>query len=177
LIAEAFPDLKRATHVHAVATLRVAIRESIDTFILLREPIQAVSSYLLLHQFDTDDYGRIDSALLDYIDYYSFVEERLCHFDIVPFESVTERPTSFLRYISERLSVELNPAYENVSSIVKSANTEFEREESKWSAHNTTMQNAFKAMRKKEYYPSVRKSGHFDPALRIYSILLNSSKI
>lgn len=84
-------SLNIAHHTHAIASLKVALRRKIPTIIIIRNPLDAVSSRL--SRFDVD----VTTSLLEYLWFYRFVYRHREDLTIYTFEAFTKDTTNTVK--------------------------------------------------------------------------------
>jgi hypothetical protein len=67
-VREAWPDLSVASHRHCVAAVKRALNLKVPTIILIREPQEAISSYVVRFKVP------VDRAIREYCDFYGWVD-------------------------------------------------------------------------------------------------------
>lgn len=87
------PDLRIAHHCHSVANLAIALSYGVPAVCLIREPTDAIASRLA--RFG----GDVQSAVVEYIDFYRFAVRHRDRLTIVTFDEVTREPMTFLTRI------------------------------------------------------------------------------
>lgn len=97
-------------HLHAIAPIKISLKQNIPSFILIRDPQEAITSYYLkifaLKRKDIPN--QIDLTLLkqlarQYCIYYEYVklnENKIC---IINFEDLIENPNNFVDIINKRV--------------------------------------------------------------------------
>ena len=94
LLQQLKPGIRIASHAHAVATLKIARKKGVKTIVLVRNPLDAVSSNVVRSQ-PSNAKQQIKNArrlLADYIDYYRYVKDHQDRCRILHFETVTKTP-------------------------------------------------------------------------------------
>lgn len=112
LVKNIFPDIGLVHHLHAIAPVKIALLKNISTFVLIREPLEAISSNYLKHYASR---GRgipceIDSKclkwlLVDYVDYYDFIIKNVDALQIINFSDVKENFTTAIKLINNRFDM------------------------------------------------------------------------
>jgi hypothetical protein len=110
LIKKVWPNLETVHHFHAVAAIKIALRRNIPTFILVRDPLNAVASnYLKYHVLKNreipsrPDVGLLNRFTSDYIAYYRYVERNRDALTVVPFGKLVQVPESVMMQINDVL--------------------------------------------------------------------------
>lgn len=112
LISKIWPDMHIVHHFHAIAAVKIALANNIPTFILLRDPLNAISSWYLKelsmqnrsfkpseinHQF-------LKSLVIDYYHYYKWISNNLIGISIIKFEALINEPASVMLDINNSLN-------------------------------------------------------------------------
>lgn len=103
LVEEIFPDLNIITHIHTVASLKMALKYNVKIVLLLRSPLSTTSSMLM--KFSYKKHGEV---LYDYIKYHEFVYENIEHLRIFRFEDVIKCPLGLISYIRSTFNVDIS---------------------------------------------------------------------
>lgn len=100
-------ELESVHHLHCVAAIKIALRKNILTYILLRNPLDAIASNYLKHfaskinGLPTDiDIKVLNDKTKDYVNYYSFVSKKRKRLNIIEFEYLIEKPKDVITLIS-----------------------------------------------------------------------------
>ena len=101
LIVTLFPDKKILSHLHKIAPIKIMLKREVPTFILIRSPLEAVTSNYLKHFSKTGLPSKIDENILqmrlkDWIIYYSYVKNNLSRLNLVPFEDLISYDNSIM---------------------------------------------------------------------------------
>lgn len=94
ILRHIFPDLNMVHHLHKVAPIKIALKKRIPTYILVRDPSEAISSnYLKKFAPSGVIPEELDVKLLsimvnDYYDYYSFVLNNIDKLNIIYFNNL-----------------------------------------------------------------------------------------
>lgn len=78
-----FPDVNFAHHTHSLATIKIAKRRNLPTVILIRKPLDVISSRAV--RFGDD----IDLSLKEFIYFYNYIKKNSNIFFVITFEEVT----------------------------------------------------------------------------------------
>lgn len=101
------PHLKIASHLHSIAHIRSAIRQSIPVVLLLRPPREAVTSEYI-NRFGRDSPMSIPKLLHRYKHFYSQATFYAKDVTISPFECTTEHPELVTTTLCKQSEIELN---------------------------------------------------------------------
>jgi len=119
IIHSSFPDLKISTHIHTIASLKLALQWCTPTIVLIREPFGACASWVV-KQFERSTKRIVSRGLDDYVEYYSFVNAHKDTFKIVSFDDVISTPDYIVRVVDELLGFDL--AEETILEIAGKGN-------------------------------------------------------
>jgi hypothetical protein len=99
LLHAAAPGQERrvSSHVHVPAAIRVALRLGVPTVVLIRDPLEALTSLLVMRRAAEGDQRAADSLLSYYNTYYQYVEAKREQLEVVDFQTVVDQPAQFLR--------------------------------------------------------------------------------
>ena len=108
LIKTLWPDLPIVHHFHAIAPIKIALKNKIPVFILVRDPMNAITSwYLKKLTFKGLDFNscNIDVSILnslaaEYHVYYHWVLEHRARLELIPFEVLVRNQDSVLKRIN-----------------------------------------------------------------------------
>lgn len=111
VVRMSFPNAKFIHHFHNVAALKVAKKQGLPRFVLLRDPKQAVSSLLLLHEelrekfrfypaFMRSDVFRIDLYLRRYRTFYRYISGDRSAV-IISSQKLFENPSDLIKRFSQ----------------------------------------------------------------------------
>ena len=95
------PDIQVAHHTHSLANVRQALKKSIPVVVLIRHPLEAVSSRI--SRFS--DNSLADQILKEYIDYYQYILKYQAAMIIIPFETLVGNLSTVVTTISERSNI------------------------------------------------------------------------
>ena len=109
LILYSHPALRIAHHTHAIASLKLSLKYNVPTVIIIRNPLDAVSSRVV--RYDSD----LEESISEYIDFYEFIIERIACFRIISFEDVINETSAVLKKITEETGFQFE--YDNLEQI------------------------------------------------------------
>jgi len=101
LIRRLFPTLAVASHLHSIATLKVALEESVPTVVLIRDPGDAIPSSSLKKGGSRFGLSPIRISEIEYVAYYRFVARHLDDLNVILFDRLVADPTRFVRLVEE----------------------------------------------------------------------------
>lgn len=94
-----FPQLEICSHIHAVASLKMALAMRVPIIVLLRRPSEAISSMAVKFGVGGSETGWLRCAAREYEEYYRFVEDNLSRIQVLPFEHGVEQPSRLVRAV------------------------------------------------------------------------------
>ena len=120
------PDLRVTSHGHVIATLKTAKKFGVKTVVLIRRPLDAVSSKVVqsLGDVSMDIAQSTKNALRDYIDHYRYVKKYAAHWKVLDFQMVTKSPSEFANLIAAigvmepKNAAAVKQAYEDVMATM-----------------------------------------------------------
>ncbi len=97
-------ELKLYHHGHAPATITIALKRNIPVVIVIRDPLDAISSVVL--RFNTG----VQSSILSYISFYKFIYKTIQHRSLLllDFSGLTENTDSALKRIRHFTGIDFN---------------------------------------------------------------------
>lgn len=105
----AMSDTFLAHHTHSIGNVRLAVDEGVETWILIRHPLSAISSMVVRRSRRKE--ASIDQniyyGLSKYTRFYGYVRSRSSRLNLVKFETVTQRPEEFLRKVEKGVTPEI----------------------------------------------------------------------
>jgi hypothetical protein len=88
-----------STHHHVQATIRMALAARVPTVVLVRHPLEAIASRLVMLRASTEDVARADELLRYYGEYYRYVERVRERLTLANFRMVIDHPERFLELV------------------------------------------------------------------------------
>lgn len=173
LIKNTFPKLSFAHHLHSKSGLKIALSYNLKSFILIREPKEAVSSYLFM-KVNEDNFSSIDNLIdrliISYINYYLLVKEELDSLRILKFESCINDQVLTIKSIAEEIGMDVyndNFYHEKLKKV----QAKMEDKEQKKNSHASSLPDKERNNFKKKFKKRVTKSPHYIQADNLYSEL------
>jgi hypothetical protein len=132
LISNLWPDLNVVHHFHAVAPIKISLKRNIPVFILLRDPLNAITSWYLKELSMNDrrfDETNINLSLLeklakDYLDYYQWVEQNEGSVTLIHFNQLILRPDLIMLAVNDLLEGQKKLSNEVLLSKVEAIRNE-----------------------------------------------------
>lgn len=115
-------DVRCVHHTHASATLKMARRFDTPPVVLVRDPLDAVTSNLIRSQ------GSLAYLEGHYEQYYDYVRDHADEVTVVPFETVTQDPVGFLEVVERETGLPpADPTQEQVAEANEAVQAHLER--------------------------------------------------
>lgn len=89
-----YPELKFSHHLHTKAALALATARKITSIIVFREPLEAISSYVVMQSFykkgSLEDVDFIRNLVIEYNEYYRFAIKKSDNLTILEFKDIID---------------------------------------------------------------------------------------
>lgn len=114
LLCHFFPEKSAVHHLHKLAPLKMALNRNIPSFILVRDPMECISSNYLKHYSQKGGLPEsINTKLLelmvdDYYRYYKYVQKEQENIDVVLFDDLIKNTEQVILQIAEVINVDLS---------------------------------------------------------------------
>lgn len=171
LVEYAAPDLRTSTHIHAIASLRLALAHSVPTLVLFRDPLSAVASGLVRAGVPAGAPGPTARWLSDYIVYHRFVIEHLDRIHLLPFEFATQRPDVLLRTVEALCPGSLRVKPEEGEAASRQVLEQMRERNISRDASRSSVPNAEKAARKEAQREAIRRWPSYPEAAALYDAM------
>jgi len=119
LVHTTCPDLKINHHLHSPVIIKKAVRDEIPIFILIRDPEDAVTSEYIRLKYSEERTPDVKWLINRYIKYYNIVKGYVEDVFTVSFETVTQNPVEYLKYIFSKLGLNNERDYLEVVNETK----------------------------------------------------------
>ena len=96
VLSRVFPSVSMVTHVHAIASIKLARKHEIPTIVLVRDPQDAIASWALRSSPTRWRSDTLLSAALEYTAYHRFVLDMIDELFVLRFSQLTETPSVLL---------------------------------------------------------------------------------
>lgn len=155
-----------STHIHAPASIRVALRASVPTLVLIRDPLDAVASAMVKRRASLVDTETAEEFLFYYWSYYTFVRARRDRLALMDYLTVTREPVELLQAVKQispgiDLEPNLHVVVDEVEELMKTRNRIRPVEE-------RSIPDPEKERRKLDLRDRIRTRPSFEPALQLY---------
>lgn len=105
------PDVKTGHHTHCIANIKIAFKKKVPVYILIRNPIEALSSFILRMIWIKKRGSFIKYSyygITDYKYFYKFVLDNLDKVEIICFNEIIKNPKQILEKIVKKLNLNLD---------------------------------------------------------------------
>ncbi len=105
LIERLMPELRVSSHLHVLASLRIALRHGVPTVVLFRDPADALASWMIKSRTEggVGPHGA-GRYVREYTAYYGWVEAHAASLHLLAFDRLVGDPASLLRVLEEALA-------------------------------------------------------------------------
>jgi hypothetical protein len=166
----AFPELHIVTHIHTIASIKLAMRFNVPTIVVVREPVAACCSFLIALDRPVTP-RRIQRVLKDYIDYHQFVLEHRRELRLMRFEDVVRSPEFVIREVLATLGATMSD--EDVEEKAREGQRIAEGKEGKKSTMGSSMPKKERMEVKAGIQPAVESHFLCEQAISLYEQLLS----
>ena len=172
LLARLAPNIKVASHVHSIATMKLAMKFDVPIVCLIRNPSEAVASSYVKN-IDSGKSKYISMvAIHEYVDYYEFVLKNRDKMAICVFEKTLKNPTYFLDKVSAQINIsfdrdEIYVAEKYVINDLKADSCNGKT----LPTNSSNWTNAKKEKRKKIELECLKKQRKYRRAVELYELL------
>lgn len=110
------PHLKVGHHTHSIVNLKLGIKNKIPVFIIIRNPIDAITSQIIrMNELKSNNrFKNITYAISDYKQFYEFVLKNNNHLVIINFDEVIHSPKIFMKIVRDNSNIDM-PNLNNIN--------------------------------------------------------------
>lgn len=162
-----------AHHLHTVAALKIALNRRVRSYILLRNPLDAIASFYIMQNYYyntgktiSEQKSYVRGLTQRYVDYYNFVFLMKENVSIINFEDVTRKPEAVLQAL--RNDYDLNVANADIHSRLESFEVEFKSKQKKKPIERTSTPNEERERKKLEVQKLIRETKEYKQAEEVY---------
>lgn len=94
------PKLKFSSHLHTIASIKIAFLKKIPVYVIIRNPLESVSSWSVMRSNSLSDQNTVDYCLKEYISYYQFLNKNRHHLQILIFDGIITNKSDFLNLLN-----------------------------------------------------------------------------
>jgi len=168
LLRFAHRDLRFASHLHVVASIKMALEQNVPVFVLMRSPDDSVVSnmYRKVQKKKLAPSQKLaDELLIQYINYYSFVEKNLPKLSVILFESAIDNKIEFLEIVTKKIDPSNSV---NFQEIIQSFDQRMKEKEKVKITATSALPNEKRKEFKKSNSQLVTGSKFYDNAVQIF---------
>jgi hypothetical protein len=166
-----FPDTIGSSHLHAIAPLKIALKNKVPCLIIIRNPRDCVASNHFRKtngKFVNQDL--LNAQLLEYVDYYEFVLKKINNLALVNFEDVISNPRGVLNKLNKQL--QLNTGIEIDENQIREYDTFMMMKEKEKKAVSSSLPNEKRKTYKSKIVNLIESNPNYPRALKIYETLI-----
>lgn len=171
LIERAYPELKNRSshHLHSIAGIKLALKKGLKTFIIIRQPKDAIVSYLFVKNSNNSISSKLISNIIDqYITYNEFVYENRNKINVIKFDDVINNGEKAI--LEFGLLFQLN-SNDNVNWIIQDYNSRMKNFQNIQPVKFSSMPNSERKKFREVNKEAVINSNNFEKAVDIYNKL------
>jgi len=169
LLVYFYPNLKITHHLHTIGALKIAIQKKIKCLIIIRNPLDCVSSFYFTKTYE-DNNGDISheilkNLLVDYIEYYQFVA--INNLKVLKFDDLLFNQKFVIQNFSEILSSD-SIEESKIDSEIKKFEMTFKKKEKHKKLTYSSLPKPERENFKNKIKKELNKYDLMDKALSIY---------
>ena len=104
LIKYCKPDLNFSSHLHTIASIKMALNKNVLVLVILRNPLDSISSlYVMKNKLGQMNQLLLHSLLKEYIHYHEFLNKNRRDLNFISFEKATINPNYFIQELKNVL--------------------------------------------------------------------------
>ena len=171
LIERAYPELKNrsAHHLHSIAGIKLALKKGLKTFIIIRQPHDAIVSYLFVKNSNNSVSSKLISNIIDeYITYNEFVYENRNKINVIKFDDVINNGEKVILEFGQLFQLRSN---NNVNWIIQDYNSRMKNFQNVQPVKYSSMPNSERKEFREVNKEIVINSNNFTKAVDIYTKL------
>jgi hypothetical protein len=162
--SRANPNAQTAHHVHLCSQIKSALNKCVPTVVLIRNPLDCISSYHIYNYFETN----LKLAIISYISYYNYIQKINSRILLVKFETAINDPEYIIRSLNTKFNLSFKIGDQKIVSQIKS---EYKRETPrKGFSRTATPSHERIALKKKIIFP-IENNLYYPKAKDIYNSL------
>jgi len=175
LIKKCFPQLVEVHHLHKIAPLKIALRNDISTFILIRAPEEAISSNYLKHYApkgvipEEINFKLLNRMTSDYYHYYNFVFKNQKKMKIIKFNKLINSPVNIVKMVGKNMNIELNNG-NSITRRVKKASASYSGSTTKY---GSSKPNVYKEREKDKIKKDLPTTKNYKQVKKVYQKITN----
>ncbi|WP_339816141.1 sulfotransferase domain-containing protein [uncultured Imperialibacter sp.] len=170
LISDLVPGLVWAHHLHSEAALKIALKLGIKTVVIIRNPLQAVSSFIYTkNKAATTE--EIEALVQRYTKYYSFVKEKMNDLTLLSFESLTNNTAGFVTQVFSVLELESGLSQQQLNNSILNYRHRMKLAEKNKTTESSSLPNKERDIFKGKIEDEVLNSKSFEAASGLFNEL------
>ena len=153
LIVHCFPSLEFTHHLHTVGSIKIALSNNLETFVIIRNPLDSVGSFLAYHSDDLNSVPtekQVRLFLSHYSRYFRFLNDKKDVLNFISFEKMIVDKKSSIGAIAKVLGL---PDFELSDDLLK----EYDRKMRKAETRKANNAGSFPNEQKQAYKAKVSK--------------------
>lgn len=109
------PWIKIGGHTHTIANIKYSLKKRVPTFIIIRNPLDAISSFTLRRNETTTDTlkNSVALAINDYNSFYTYILRNYDKVFLLKFEDIVNFPLEILNLINSKIEINITVLKEN----------------------------------------------------------------
>lgn len=165
------PHLEYSHHLHTIAGIKIALKNGITPFILLRNPLDVIASNSIMKSHYNKDSLEVHISNA-YIDYYQFVYDNLDKIYILPF-TIIKNPETLNKFFNKNInSIKKNYSVDELNNF----HEYFIEMQSEKPSSVTSTPNDIRNYKKKIIKEKILKHASYKKANELYLKLLFKSE-
>ncbi|MDZ7693162.1 MAG: hypothetical protein U5K69_18920 [Balneolaceae bacterium] len=176
LISFVFADTEFTSHLHVIAGIKLALKQGLPVFIIIRKPEDAIISNLFRvteKKSLKPSQKLVDELAFGYVEYYSYVNSRRDTLNILDFSKVTQEPLAMLKKVAPVLS-DSKRSDEKFEEQVKRFDERIKEKEKNKISATSALPNEERKFFKNNHMNLVLSSKHLEKANQLYSTLVQN---
>ncbi|MEO0794217.1 MAG: hypothetical protein AAFX93_03590 [Verrucomicrobiota bacterium] len=175
LITNFFPEKRFVTHIHAVASIKAALRKRVFTQVIVRDPQSSVSSLCMKYSLSDTNEALIGETLESYLRYHSYVLRSRDSLEVIDFLTVTTDPEAFVAHMGRALGVALDPS--EIGPKIEQLQQDFRAKEKTKKVSGSSLPNDERNKAKERYRLTIESHPLFNGANNCYEQLVSKRAV
>jgi len=93
--------LNFCSHLHTIASIKIALKIRIPVYVIIRQPLESISSWSVMRCNSLSDQKKtLDYCLKEYVSYYQFLNKNRRHLQILIFDDIITNKIDFLNLLN-----------------------------------------------------------------------------
>ena len=91
------PELNFSSHLHTVASIKIAQKKNIPVYVIIRNPLESISSWCVMRSHSAKDQIKtLNYCLSEYVSYFKFLNKNRKSLKILVFKEIVKNKESFI---------------------------------------------------------------------------------